>query len=143
MNVDIVSVEIDEQDIVSHILHGVEEHLSKSMLYKITKIVGYFIEGKCIPDGRNFKNLEWQIYEFRIQIPWRNELLRIIFYCDRHKIVLLTWYFIKPEQYQDKQNKTLYDKIYQEEIKKAKYILQDYLFEKKLSYQNISYLFSF
>jgi hypothetical protein len=137
---DLISIVWDEGDVIAqaidHIISewivGDKQDAKESLIAnKIWDHIEMFCEGNMIADGHRVSVCSWPIHEFRIAIPKSSYLLRIFFGCEKWKIVLLTWYLIKPNWYNDKWTKKSIDRIYQQKIKEAQTIRLDYKLGKK------------
>lgn len=137
----------DHEDIITQCLHQIQsEHLTDlkktdiqdKCLQKIIATIYYFKNNNMMPDGIYCKVLENNIIEFRLQLPKSNHLLRIIWAYNQEKIVLLTWYLIKPEQYSDRNTTINTDKLYTTHIINAHSYRKDFITHQKYNYTNLT-----
>ena len=127
-------------DIIQNLLNEISD---RYLWYKISKLsskiykqLQYFKTNQIV-DWYSVKHLENQIFEFKISIPNTKDLIRLLFAWERDELVLLTWYLIKPENYNKIHTRTEVNKYYHQQINDANTILQDYKSSKKLTYQLI------
>lgn len=129
----------DDEDVITEIIKDVEKHSVDKLLHKIVAAICCFCQNMLI-DWRLSKNLDWPVHEFRISIPNSDNLLRILFVYEKDKIMLLTTYLIKPDQYWKKQEIEKINNGYDWKIELSKKIYNDFKTKKSYNYVNITNL---
>lgn len=135
----IVSLKFENTDVLDYLIQQVEKKLQNSLRKKIFLALNSFLVQESVENNKMVKNLKWPVFEFKISIPGTKKLLRIIFYYQKWKLILLSWYIIKPENYGDKKNISMIQTEYIKEIEKAKNVYQDYTWSQNLNYFPITF----
>lgn len=139
----ILSILNDWKDIISQCLDDIthqqivqlkKDDIGQKCIDKIMATIQYFFVNNLTPDGWYIKTLENNIIEFRIILPKSKYLLRVIAWYKNWSALLLTWYLIKPYDYNDSYTTSTIDKEYSSQIQKAKTIRQDYTWAQQYDY---------
>ncbi len=109
----------------------------KDLIKKFIAHFKIFQENNYYPDGKICKNLDWNVFELRIQLP-NNFLLRWLFAFEKGIICIYGAYILKPTNYFKKKDKKQIEKEYKEKILIIKNEYTDYKNSKLKNYIDIT-----
>ena len=115
--------------------------VEKKCMDKIVALLHYVNMQTLQTDGVYCKTLVGNIVELRIPLPRSKYLLRIIACTWRWSCLLLTWWLIKPERYDDAGQTQSVLLEYDQQIEYAKQCREDFTHRQLLAYTDLTDLF--